>query len=256
MSRTPGSFEDLESGYEGVAEFYDLFASDDDLPFYLEYAKRQGPPILDIAAGTGRVSLALAKAGFEVYAIEKSPSMLSVFRKKIAGQEIAELITIHEGDMTNFNLDTKFPLAIIPTSFGHVLTREQQLSTLRTIRNHLRNDAIFILDLYPGEHIDEHSTFQDGPAIMPDGREVKRYGEITADRKSQLMRLTLRFEVLEPSGTIAEMHEVTSGTALIYRTDVDSLLQSARLKILEEFGDFQKNAYIPESQRRILILSF
>jgi hypothetical protein len=41
MNRTPDSFEDLESGYEGVAEFFDLFASDDDLPFYLEYAKRQ-----------------------------------------------------------------------------------------------------------------------------------------------------------------------------------------------------------------------
>ena len=56
----------LRGGYEAAAEFYDLFAKNDDIPFYLDYARRQGSPILDLAAGAGRVSFVLAREGFEV----------------------------------------------------------------------------------------------------------------------------------------------------------------------------------------------
>ena len=255
MDRTPDSFDSFESGYEGVAEFYDLFASNDDLPFYLEYAKMQGSPVLDIAAGTGRVSIALAEAGFVVHALEKSPSMLSVFRAKIAEHEIANLITIHEADMTNFRLDIKFPLIIIPASFGHALTREYQLSTLRAIKNHLKDNAIFILDVYVGEYIDDYSTFQDGPASMPDGRKVRRQGEMRVDRDRNLMTLNLRFEVLDTNGSVAEVHEAKSGASVINTADVDNMIQEVGFKVLEEFSDFHGESHTIESNRRILILS-
>ncbi|MFW9965889.1 MAG: class I SAM-dependent DNA methyltransferase [Candidatus Thorarchaeota archaeon] len=255
MDRTPDLPKNLELGYEGVAKFYDFFASNDDLPLYLDYAKSQGSPVLDIAAGTGRVSLALAEIGLVVHAVEKSPSMLSIFREKIAEREIARLITIHEGDMTNFSLDNKFPLIIIPSSFGHALTKEQQLSTLLSIKKHLSDDGIFIFDLYVGEHIDNYSTFQDGPVLMPDGREVMRYGEMTLDREKQLMSLTLRFEVHDSSGSVVEAYSAESGTAVINRLDADNLIQDIGFKILEDFGDFHKNPYTPDSYRRILILS-
>ena len=68
-----------------IAEFYELFADNDDLPFYLKYAKRYSSPILDIAAGTGRVTFALALEGFEVTSLEKSASMLKVARQKYDG---------------------------------------------------------------------------------------------------------------------------------------------------------------------------
>lgn len=254
MDRTPESLEEIELGYEGVAEFYDLFAGNEDLPLYLEYAKKHGSPILDIAAGTGRVSLALAEAGFVVHALEKSPSMLKVFRRKTAKGEAAELITIYESDMTNFNLHTKFPMIIIPASFGHALTEEKQKSTLRAIKNHLRDDGVFILDLYVGELIDDYSTFQDGPVPLPRG-EVRRSGKMTVDREKQLMSLTLKFEVLDFGGSVAEVHVAKSSTAVICRDDADNLIQDIGFKVLEEFGDFHRNPYTPESYRRILILS-
>ncbi|MFW9794655.1 MAG: class I SAM-dependent methyltransferase, partial [Candidatus Thorarchaeota archaeon] len=128
-------FENLSAGYEGIGEFYDVFADNSDLPFYIKYAERLGSPILDIAAGTGRVTFALAHKGFEVVALEQSPSMFSVAKKRLQDipREVADRITIVEGSMTNFALDKKFRLIIIPTSFGHAMTTEDQLSTLRCI---------------------------------------------------------------------------------------------------------------------------
>lgn len=255
MERTPESFKNIEFGYEGVAEFYDLFASNEDLPLYLEYAKKQGSPILDVAAGTGRVTLALAGAGFVVHALEKSPSMLNIFRRKTAESEAGKLVKIHQGDMTDFRLDTRYPMIIIPASFGHALTEERQISTLRTIKNHLGDDGVFILDLYMGEHIDEYSTFQDGPTSMPDGRVVKRYGEMTINREKQMLNLTLRFEVRDADGRVSEERVVQSGTAVINREKADSLIQNIGFEIVEEFGDFQMSPYTTESSRRILILT-
>lgn len=255
MVRTPDSLKDLESGYEGVAEFYDLFTNNDDLPFYIEYAKQQGHPILDVAAGTGRVSLALAEAGFEVHGLERSPSMLSMFRRKAEGSEGACRITIHEGDMTDFQIDIKFPLIIIPSSFGHALTKEKQLSTLNSIMDHLGEGGVFILDTYVGEHLDEHSTFRDRQVSMPDGRVVQRFGEMLVNPEERLMKLTLRFEVLDSNGAVVEERIVHSGTAVIYSAEINNLIQEAGFKIIEEFGDFLKSKFTPESGRRILILT-
>jgi ubiquinone/menaquinone biosynthesis C-methylase UbiE len=76
-------FEYLESGYEGVGEFYDLFADNTDIPFILEFARKTGSPILDLAAGTGRVTFALAQEGFDVVALEQSQSMLAEAKEKL-----------------------------------------------------------------------------------------------------------------------------------------------------------------------------
>ena len=90
------SLRDLREGYEGIGEYYDLFASNEDTPFYVELAKQQGSPILDVAAGSCRVSLELAREGFDVYALEKSPSMLSAARMNLqaASQELSQRVTL------------------------------------------------------------------------------------------------------------------------------------------------------------------
>ena len=244
-----------EAGYEGVAEFYDLFASNEDLPFYLKYARKYGSPILDLAAGTGRVTFTLAQEGFNVTALEKSPSMLAVARKKLASspREISNLIEIVDANMTDFSLDKKFPLIIIPASFGHALTTEQQLSTLTCIHNHLSDKGSFILDLYPGGAMEEHSKFVDPPASLPDGRKVTRSGIINIDFTKQSLQIQLAFQIEVPKGEV-EIIEVVSNAAVIFNREADLLLQITGFEILEEFGGFDERPYTPECGRRILVL--
>ena len=64
--------------YIDYAEYYDFdiatvpFA---DISFYLEYAHQCGSPILELACGTGRVLIPLAKAGFEMHGL-----LIDIFR--------------------------------------------------------------------------------------------------------------------------------------------------------------------------------
>jgi len=249
-------FSNLAPGYEGVGEFYDLFADNSDIPFYIKYAKITGSPILDLAGGTGRVAFALAHEGFEVTVLDSSPSMLAIARKKLhrAPDDIAKRINLIEGNMESFEIPQKYALIIIPNSFGHALSPDDQLATLRSIRAHLRNEGLFILDLFIGELQYEHATFEDPPVPIENSRTVERHGEINSDSNRRLMRVDIRYIIKSTDGTIIETVKVTSGAALIFKNDIDALLQHSGFDIVEEIGGFHEDSYNAESGRRVLIL--
>ena len=58
--------------YQDFAPFYDLYVGDrpDDVRLYVDYAKRIDGPILEIGAGTGRVTLPMARGGSQVVAVD------------------------------------------------------------------------------------------------------------------------------------------------------------------------------------------
>ncbi len=244
------------SGYEGVGRFYDLFADNSDIPFFLKYAKKIGSPILDLAAGTGRISFALAKDGHEVVALESSQSMLEVAKQKLkqTSPVIANKVILVKGDMTNFNLERKFELVIIPNSIGHAITSEEQLSTLQCIRNHLTDSGVFILDIYPGEMQYERAEFKENPVPLPDGTTVERHGEIRSNMLNQIMTVNLQYIVRDSEKNIIEEVEVVSSAALLYNKDIDLLISRSGFMVVDELGGFDGQSYSSESGRRILIL--
>jgi SAM-dependent methyltransferase len=59
---------------------YDL-----DLPLWRELAGREGSPVLDVGAGTGRVALDLARRGHEVVAPRPQRGALEALRERAGG---------------------------------------------------------------------------------------------------------------------------------------------------------------------------
>ena len=128
--------------YDRFARFYDLEYSlkEDDLPFYLDLADRFGDPVLEIGAGTGRITLELARAGHEVCGIDDSARMLAIAGRKLGGlPEAAGRVELFQADMRDFALKKKFALCIIPfRAFLHNLSQADQLATLASIGRALR----------------------------------------------------------------------------------------------------------------------
>ena len=250
------SFSNLGPGYEGIGPFYDLFSDNSDIPFYIQYARETGSPILDLAAGTGRVTFALAQDGHEVVALDNSPSMLAVAREKLKMEpsEISQRISIMEGDMTDFVFNQKFKLIIIPSSFGHALTTDAQLSTLTCINKHLDDSGIFLLDLFPGASQHEHATFVNGPFPFSNNRTAERHGEIHSDFINQLMRVDLRYIIRNQNEQIINEIQVVSSAAIIFNREIDLLLRMTGFEVLDEFGTFEGDPYTSDCGRRVLIL--
>ena len=95
----------------------------DDIPFYLEYAKQQQGEILELGCGTGRVALVLGEAGFRITGLDLSTQMLDVFRSKLTMKpELTDKITLIHGNMAGFNFDRKFALITAPFRAFQCLT--------------------------------------------------------------------------------------------------------------------------------------
>jgi SAM-dependent methyltransferase len=143
----------MSTEYDSFASIYDLQTGKfgEDLDFYVELAREAEPPVLELAVGTGRVSLAIARAGVPVTGIDSSVEMLKRAREKLA-QEPELPLQLAEGDMRDFDLGRakgSFGLAIIPfRSFLHLTTVEGQLECLTCVHQHLRPGGRLALNFF------------------------------------------------------------------------------------------------------------
>ena len=65
-----------------------------DIPFWLDLARRQGSPILELGCGTGRVLIPLAEAGYTVYGLDIDPEMLEFCLQQVPPVIINNVNTI------------------------------------------------------------------------------------------------------------------------------------------------------------------
>lgn len=82
----------------------------EDLDLWRTLAAQAPGPILDVGAGTGRVSLDLARAGREVVALDLEPELLAALRER-AGDLPVETVA---ADARAFDLGRRFALIIVP----------------------------------------------------------------------------------------------------------------------------------------------
>ncbi len=137
--------------YDADAELYDMqyAAYRDDLPFYLRMADDLGSPVLELGAGTGRVTETLARAGHDVVAVDASGAMLARASRRLAEAGLTERVTLVEGDMRTLELGRTFPLAIAPfNTLMHLYTVTDQDAALARIRAHLDEGGVLAFDLY------------------------------------------------------------------------------------------------------------
>jgi SAM-dependent methyltransferase len=75
---------------EALARYYDLDLRDDpgDVDLYLALAARTGGPVLELAAGSGRIAVPLAAAGYGVTGVDNDPAMLA--RAELAWKRVSD----------------------------------------------------------------------------------------------------------------------------------------------------------------------
>ena len=93
------------SGYEGFAPVYDAWAADmtEDVDFYVELAGEAEGPIVELAVGTGRISVPIVeRTGKAVIGTDLSPAMLALARKH--AEEAGLELDLRVGDMRDLDL--------------------------------------------------------------------------------------------------------------------------------------------------------
>lgn len=117
----------------------------EDLHFIEQYFDHKHETIIELACGTGRLAIPLARQGFNVFAVDIHEGMLQLARKKAE----AENLQIHFKlqDCTQLDLPTKARFIYMTgNSFQHFLSNESQNALMQSVKRHLISSGEFVFD--------------------------------------------------------------------------------------------------------------
>jgi SAM-dependent methyltransferase len=219
-----------------------------DVAFYLDCARRFGGPVLEIAAGTGRVLVPLAEAGYAVVGVDRSGAMLEVARAKVrANPKVAACTQLVEGDMRSFSLGRRFALALIPArAFQHVIEPVDQRRALQCVHDHLVPGGHLVVDLF-----DPNFELLDLPAESMPIRETRHPVSGNLIRRSvverhndpfrQVVREALRLEEVDGAGRVVASEETSWALRWTLRQEMAYLFELCGFETVEQFSDFKKS---------------
>jgi SAM-dependent methyltransferase len=134
-----------------------------DLPLWQALAARTGSPVLELGAGTGRVTLELARRGHRVVALDREPRLLLELQSR-AGQLHVNTVL---ADAREFALAPRFALCVVPMQMVQLLGgASERAAMLACVTHHLRPGGVLAIALSPEL---EHWSVADGAAApLPD----------------------------------------------------------------------------------------
>ena len=131
------------------ADLYDLVSPPDiEMErFYVEAVGGHGRKVLDLACGSGRFTIPLAKSGAQVTGGDLSENMLKKARERAIASGVE--VQLAKLDMRDFELDTLFDSVVIAAnSLLHIHTAEDFARAFGTIRRHLAPGGVLAFDIF------------------------------------------------------------------------------------------------------------
>jgi len=216
-------------------------------------AGRTGGPILELACGSGRISVPLASDGHRVVGLDLSAAMLARARGRAERTGVdADFV---EGDMRDFSLEETFALIVIPfSSFLH-LEPADRFACLARVREHLSAQGRFALDVFQPDPqkiagrdggLIEEASFED-----PDtGECITRFssGVATVDRTT----FTWRFDALGGDHLVRRYERVVT-LHFLYRRELELMLEAAGFRVDELHGDYDGSPADERSPRLLAV---
>lgn len=242
-----------------VSDFYDypdlydaLLPVSAHVPFYLDLARQQAGAVMELACGTGQLTIPIALLGLPTVGLDRSSAMLSVAKERAstAGASVA----LVQGDMRDFALGRNFAFIFVArNSLLHLLSTTDVLAALTAVRNHLTPDGVFAFDIFnPDVKILARPFGQRFPVM-----------EVTTDTFGPLR--------VEATGEYDSVTQVNRGTWYISTADKEDawivpmvlrsifpqelplLISAAGLELVSRFGDLSRAPFGRGSRGQICL---
>ncbi|MDX1395331.1 MAG: class I SAM-dependent methyltransferase [Gemmatimonadota bacterium] len=220
---------------EAFADRYDEWAAHmtADIPFYTGLAMETDGPLVELAIGDGRVAIPVARAtGQPVIGIDTSPAMLA--RARTAAVEAEVELELHEGDMSDLELDE--PAALIYCPFRallHLPTWADRRRVFERVAAALRPGGRFAWNAFAFDH---------RVAAAIDGR-----------HQDTPVPHTVRYAVGENRVDMVLDSGATSSIWWATRNEWLGLIDVAGLEVEALYGGFEREPFTDQSTEYVFV---
>jgi SAM-dependent methyltransferase len=245
--------------YEDAA-YYDFTyrARRHDVRFYREMAAELGDPVLELGVGTGRVALAIAKAGQRVVGVEPVKAMLTHARAKALELPAAaqERVTLRAGDGRTVRLKKRFPLVIAPFNvLMHVYTRPDLERFFATVRAHLAPRGRFVFDVLMPDlraMVRAPGKLYRGPRLTHPrtGIRYEYFEAFEYDAPRQVQMVSMVFQSTQD---LADLTTLPLSQRQFFPQELEALLHYNGFAIEHLYGDFDGGALSDDSESQVVV---
>lgn len=222
------------SDYDSWAAIYDTWGQGmpNDVEHYVQLAQEADGPIVELAVGTGRVAIPVAReTGKAVLGIDSSAEMLAIARERAEGLPLE----LRLGDMRELSLEEPADLIICPgRSLLHLGGWHDKRTVFERVTENLRAGGRFAFNAFAFSHA--VASRLDGQTIDRDGI-VHSLTYAPADNRIDITR---------------------EGAATLHlwwatKSEWEGLIDVAGLEVEALYGGFEHEPYVDDSNEMVWI---
>jgi SAM-dependent methyltransferase len=214
---------------------------------------RGAPPgarVLDAGCGTGQYAAQLARRGYRVTGVDRSPELLGVAR----GLPPARLAWVL-GDVTSLPLARRFDAVLCRGVLNDLLEDADRRAVLREFAAALVNGGVLVFDVREWEASARRALLRPvhQRTVETIHGTLTFRSETTLDRERRRLVIAERHELSGPSGTTTAVHDFAMRAWT--RDEIEALLGDAGFTSLGYRGDYGDVQPVGTTDRLIVIAS-
>lgn len=243
-------------------ELYDLLYKNvtDDLDFYLSILQ-DVDEIVEYGAGSGRITIPLAKQGHKVLAVDNELIMLKRLEEKLAylPQTIKLRIQTLYADIVDIRFEKCKECILVPfTTFNYLLDKDTQLKCLKNISSSLVDNGLAIFELitlntYPELFV--KNDFVDVNTLwLSDGSYYKYSRATQFDVNSNILRQERVFDYYSEENVFVRRLKYDWANCYISLKEFRDMASICGFEVCQVYGDTSFADYIKDVSNDLFII--
>ncbi len=193
---------------------------------------------LELAIGTGRIALPLARRGVPVHGIELSKAMVARLRTKPGGEDIG----VTMGDFTTTTVDETFSVAyLVWNTIMNLTTQAEQVACFRNVAAHLEPGGCFVIEV----GVPELQRLPVGETIRAFHVSETKWGFDEYDVAIQGLT-SHHFEIVD-----GRLERLSIPFRYAWPSELDLMAQLAGMRLRERWSGWKREPFTSDSRKHV-----
>jgi SAM-dependent methyltransferase len=253
----------IVSDYKHIAPYYDVdqgLISSEEIELYLNLLKQTDLNVLEVGCGTGRLTLPLARRGYNMWAIDHAHAMIQYAKRKIKQAKSKEERPVHWicADVNQLPFTHRFDVILLGNNLlweiGPLL---QQGATLTHLKKNLNSHGKVCIDTFNPytARLDRLNGWKRrvGP-LQIDKKEVTISAQTQIDFLNQIVDITLTYHVTDLQSGCKQQFQGAVQQHYLFAGQVIDVIKASGYEIKTFYGNYSGEPFIVDRAPRMIFV--